>query len=163
MQDPDKLIFVGFISSCFGIKGEIIINSSTIPTTNIIKLPLLTNRNEKINIKLIRKNSKGELICRINSVTDRNEAELFVKTQIFCKRSSLPEIAEDEYYVEDLKGAEVLDIAGKHIGRIENIFDFGAGDIIEIKFINNKIEMFPFTKEHFPKITAQYIVFDYSR
>ncbi|MGI4776083.1 MAG: ribosome maturation factor RimM [Janthinobacterium lividum] len=161
MQNPDKLIFVGFISSCFGIKGEIIINSLTVPVTNICELPLFDDCGKKIDIKLVKRNSKGDLICRINNITDRNEAELLVKTRLFCKRSSLPEIVGDEYYVEDLKGINVVDNMGKHIGKIENIFNFGAGDILEIKFTNNKIEMFPFTKEYFSKISVQYVVFNY--
>ncbi|GIS05671.1 MAG: hypothetical protein CM15mP109_04270 [Candidatus Dadabacteria bacterium] len=33
------------------------------------------------------------------------------------------------------------------IGEIEAIYNFGAGDVIEIKLISGKIEMIPFTKD----------------
>ena len=36
---------------------------------------------------------------------------------------------------------------GDLIGEIEAIYNFGAGDVIEIKLICGKIEMIPFTKD----------------
>ena len=35
----------------------------------------------------------------------------------------------------------------KKFGIIEAIYNFGAGDILEIKLINNKTEMMPFNKD----------------
>ncbi|RYE05906.1 MAG: ribosome maturation factor RimM [Rickettsiaceae bacterium] len=162
MQELDKSILVGFISSCFGIKGEVIVNSLTVPVTNICKLPLFNQFDKIINIKFKRQNSKGQLICSISDITSRNEAELLLNTKLFCKRSNLPQIAnnDDEYYIEDLKGVRVIDNTGQNVGQVKNIFNFGAGDILEIEFLDQNLEMFPFDKQHFPKISAQYIVFN---
>ena len=52
-----------------------------------------------------------------------------------------------------------LDFLGKKIGIIIDVANFGAGDIIEIRFNNDTEEMFPFTKEFFPEIGKDYVVF----
>ena len=36
---------------------------------------------------------------------------------------------------------------GDLIGEIVAIYNFGAGDVIEIKLISGKVEMIPFTKD----------------
>ena len=38
-------------------------------------------------------------------------------------------------------------------------YNFGAGDIFEITFDDESIELFPFVKIYFPQITKDYVVF----
>lgn len=164
MQNIDKLIFVGFISSCSGIKGDVTIRSYTANPQDICKLPLFTQDNTKVNLKLIRQNSNGDLICKLNDISDRNIAETLVKQKLYCHRSCLPKIKADEFYIEDLKDLEVTNEAGDKIGIVLGIYNFGAGDIIEIKLEDNKTIMLPFDNNFFPLITAEHVVctkFDY--
>ena len=58
-----------------------------------------------------------------------------------------------------VKNLPVFDIGRKPIGAIKNVFNFGAGDIIEIEFNNGQIELFPFTLEVFPQVGKGYVVF----
>lgn len=156
----DKLILVGVISAAHGIKGQVIIRSFTAPQSNIEKLPIINEQGESLKIKIVKVKPSGMLICNIGNCSSRTEAERLVRSSIFCLRSNLPKIStEDEFYIEDLKGLKVLDNMGAHIGNITNIANYGAGDIIEIEFINDKkIEMFPFTKELFPTIAKDHVV-----
>lgn len=157
MQNRDKLICVGFISSCFGIKGEVIVKSFTDPITNICNLPLLDSKSNFLELKLVRQKS-NQLICSITDINDRSSAESLIKTKLFCKRTSLPELKSEEFYIEDLRGLAVINENEEHIGKIVNIFNFGAGDIIEIKFSNQEVRMLPFEKKYFPKISSSWIL-----
>lgn len=156
----DKLILVGVISAAHGIKGQVMIRSFTEPKSNIEKLPIVNQQGEALKIKIVKVKPSGMLICNIGNCCSRTEAEKLVHSSIFCLRSNLPKIlAEDEFYIEDLKGLKVLDSSGAHIGNISNVANYGAGDIIEIEFINDKkIEMFPFTKEFFPTVTKDHVI-----
>ena len=154
-----KLILVGKISSVHGIKGHVIIQSFTDPTSDICKLPLLDADNSIVQLKFYGTNTKHRLICSINDVIDRTSAEKLIGTELFCSKDYLPQIEDkNEFYVEILKNLTVVDQELKPIGVVKNFFNFGAGDIIEIQFTTGSKQLFPFTKTIFPEITDSYML-----
>lgn len=155
-----KLILVGIVVSAHGIKGEITVRSFTQPVINISQLPLVNLDNHQVSLKLVRQNANGNLVCKISNIVTRNQAETLVGSQLFCLRSSLPVPRTDEFYVEDLKNLVVFDVELQVIGKVSDIYNYGAGDIIEITFDSGIIELLPFTKELFPVITADYLIFN---
>ena len=58
---------------------------------------------------------------------------------------------EDEFYVEDLIGLNVLE-NGESIGIIKSVRDHGAGDLVEIEFSNGKTDYFAFSLANFPEV-----------
>ena len=156
----NKLIMVGVISSAHGILGQVVVKSFTQPPENIVNLPVFDQDQNAIKLKMIRLQPNGNLICKLENCHTRTEAENLIKKSLYCFRSSLPEILEEnEFYIEDLQGLKVIDPQGNHIGNITNVANYGGGDIIEVQFINNeKSEMLPFTKELFPEITKHHVV-----
>jgi 16S rRNA processing protein RimM len=158
MEKDDKLIFIGVIFAAHGIKGNVVIKSYTSPKENIFSFNIVNYKHEAIRLKKIRSNSNGSYICDLASCSDRNTAEALKGTRLFCLRSNLPEPPKDEYYFSDLKDMQVLNENSEKIGTVINVANFGAGDIIEVKFNDNTKEMIPFTKEIFPKIDKNYII-----
>ncbi|AAY61406.1 16S rRNA processing protein RimM [Rickettsia felis str. Pedreira] len=163
MNSLENLILVGVIKSCHGIKGHVILKSFTEPATKILERNLVNESGEDIHIKLISQNTKGELICTFNDIATRNEAENLKGYKLFCLRASLPKLEEDEFYIADLNHLPVLNQDHKEIGKIKNILNFGAGDIIEIEFLDQTTELLPFNKEFIPLITKDYVVLNYQR
>jgi len=158
MLKDTKLILVGVISAAHGIKGDIIVKSYTTPIENILDLKLFNDKNVNVLIKKIRIMARG-IICKYDNCHDRNQAEALIGTKLYCLRNELPKTDEEEFYFEDLKNLLVLDPNGKEIGIISGIFNFGAGDLIEVKFSNGSgTEIYPFTKEFFPEITKNHVV-----
>lgn len=170
MKSEEKSILVGLIASAHGIKGEAKIRSYTNPAGNICNLSLFTIDGMQIKLKSIKYNqTKNELICKLNSIDNRTDIEMLCGKRLFCLRSDLPElIDDDEFYIEDLKNLPVMDQQNQLIGSIKDVCNFGAGDLIEVGLINHndekttiKSEFFPFTKEFFPIITREYVVLAY--
>lgn len=160
MSIKEDLILVARVSSASGIQGNVVIKSLSSPKTNIIKMNLVDKLQNKVTIKLLRENSNGDLICKFNDISNRNDAEKLKNHKIFCARSHFPKLSDEEFYIEDLKGLLVVNNNLVSIGKIVNIFNFGAGDIVEIEFTNSKkVELFPFHKNYFPIITNDYAVF----
>ena len=155
----NKLILIGVISLAHGIKGEVIIKSFTSPPENIFNLKIEDRSGNDISINHVSKHKSGGFICTVSGCWARNQAEQLKKTALYCRRSNLPLLAEDEFYFEDLKGKIVKNDKDEEIGRIINVDNFGAGDIIEIKFNDNsRTEFFPFTDEFFPVIDKDYVL-----
>ena len=71
------------------------------------------------------------IIAKIDGVNDRNSAELLRGIELFINRDELPELKDGEYYQADLIGMRVVR-DGITIGRVDNIQNYGAGDIIEL-------------------------------
>ncbi len=158
MKEEDGLILVGVISAAHGIKGDVLVKSFTDPKENILSINILDKTHVPIKLKKVRVNSNGTLVCRFIGSNDRNAAEALSGTKLFCLRDHLPVTQQDEYYISDLKKLSVVNENGEKIGIIIDVANFGAGDIIEIRFNNDLEEMFPFTKEFFPEIGKDYIV-----
>jgi len=159
MSKEERLILVGVISAAHGIKGDVLIKSFTEVTTNLAKLPIINEQNEIVKLKLIRANTKDGIICRLAGCDDRNHAETLKGTKLYCLRKDLPIPTDEEFYIEDLRGLKVIDESGAPIGTVLEIANYGAGNILEIKFTDDSCEMLPFTKELFPIITKDHIVF----
>ena len=54
---------------------------------------------------------------------------------------------DETWYHSEIVGLSVETMKGNLVGEVKAIYNFGAGDIIEIKLISGKIEMIPFTKD----------------
>ena len=90
---------------------------------------------------------KENISVTFNEINDRTEAEKLKGQEIFIEKTQLKDLNEDEWYHQDLIGLKVETLEGKKLGIIKAIYNFGAGDILEIKLTNNKIEMIPFNKD----------------
>ena len=166
----NKKVLVAKVISAFGIKGEVKIVVFLEDYKNIEKYHLFDINNQTIKLCLSNKNkasigsnSVGDfiLIAKINDINDRNKAELIRGMEIFADRSNFKENKKNEFYIVDLVGLDVIRENIK-IGKVINVFNHGAGAIIEIEF-NSKnipkgyqnIENFPFKDEFFPKIDIE--------
>ena len=68
----------------------------------------------------------------------------------------LPQLEEEEFYHADLIGLDAKEISSqKVIGKVDAIYNFGAGDLIDIKFSDGGSEVLPFTKEYVPEINIK--------
>ncbi len=65
-------------------------------------------------------------------VTDRSQAEKLTNTKLFIDRSALPAADENEYYLADLIGLAAVDPAGRQVGTVSLVHDYGAGASFEI-------------------------------
>jgi len=95
-------------------------------------------------------NCKDGVICSINNITDRNIAQLLTGKKLFCLRNQLSEPRDEEFYISDLVRCRIFE-NGIETGVVSSVQNFGAGDIIEIKFIKES-DFFPFSKACFPEV-----------
>lgn len=150
----NKLICIGKIISAHGIRGQVKIHSYTeIPEEINNYSPLLGKdglKSYKVNIKSC---NNEILIANIDGINDRNAAEALKGEKLYTTRKSLPETEENEFYYEDLAGLKVLSKSGEEYGIVEEINNYGAGDIITIKLKNGKQEEYSLSRDIFPEIS----------
>ncbi len=153
-------VLMGVIGAAHGIKGQCRVKSyAEDPLALGDYGTLLAKDGRKFDISDIRP-SKNVVIVTFKQIRDRNHAEALNGVELYIDRTQLPDdvLEEDEFYVEDLVGMDVLDTDGTCIGRVSAMHDFGAGDMIEVAELTqegkpgSKTNMFPFTKAVVPHI-----------
>lgn len=155
MTAPAK-ICLGAIVGVHGIRGEVKVKSFTENEQNLTKYGLLSNQDgsRRFELKIVG-HSKELLRVKIKGVDDRNLAESLIGTGLYIERNLLPELPEEEFYHSDLIGLMALTSGGEKVGTVNALYNFGAGDLIEIKTADNRLEMLPFTKAYVPTVNLK--------
>ena len=153
----DKKICLGKIVGVHGIRGEVKVKSYTELDKDLGSYGDLEDKNstQKFTLK-VTGHSKDLLRVKIKGVDDRNKAETLIGTELYANRDVLPEVqTEDVFYEADLVGIEVLDEQKNKVAKVIGFYNFGAGDILEIKLTNGKTEMLPFSKAYVPDVNLE--------
>lgn len=147
------LVAIGVITGAHGIRGQVKLRSFTSDPYDIATYaPLLNASGTKQYDVQVDGETKQGLIATIKGIKDRNAAELMKGTELFIDKNKLPEPSEEEFYYDQLIGLDVRDAAGASLGRVAALYNFGAGDILEVKLTAGHKEMYPFTKQSFPQV-----------
>ncbi|WP_455222843.1 ribosome maturation factor RimM [Kaarinaea lacus] len=137
-QTP-QFVVVGKISSAFGVKGWLKINSFTEPVTNILQFKpwyLQTRQTHQPwkSVKVIEGRAHGkQVVVQLEGVNDRNQAELMRGLDIAVKRDQLPETHDNEFYWVDLEGLKVVNQEGIELGVVESLMETGANDVLVVR------------------------------
>jgi 16S rRNA processing protein RimM len=147
-------LLLGKFGAAQGLKGEIRLQSYTADPFAIGSYGALTSEDgRKFEITHLR-SGKNILIARIKNITDRTTAEQLTNLTLYIDRALLGEIQEeDEYFHADLVGLNVETNEGTQLGKVLALFNFGAGDMLEIRPVDGgKSVMLAFTKAAVPEI-----------
>ena len=97
--------------------------------------------------------AKDFLVARLKGVTDRAAAERLCNTDLFVPRERLPVPGPEEFYHADLIGLRAEDTAGRTVGSVVAVHNFGAGDILEIApAAGSNTVMLPFSTAVVPSV-----------
>ena len=76
---------------------------------------------------------KQNLICAVEDIKTRNEAEKLKNLTLFVKRENLPLLNDDEFYQRDLLNFEVYNLERHNLGFVTSFNDFGGGLLVEVE------------------------------
>jgi len=156
-------VLVGAIAGAHGVRGQLRIKSFTDDPAAVAAYGPVSDESGQRTFKLIIVGkSKGGVIARIDGVADRTAAEALRGLRLYVQRDALPPPKPDEYYRVDLIGLTVERADGSVYGRITNVEDYGAGDILEIELPDGATELLPFTDRIVPTVdlAARRVVVD---
>ena len=149
-------VCLGAVTGAHGVRGLVKVKTFTEVAEDIASYGPGENEAGDRQFTLELKGSaKGQLIVSIKGVGDRNAAEAMRGTRFYVARASLPEVEEGEFYHADLIGLRVEDPSGTEIGTVSGLYNFGAGDLIEVRTEEGREELMPFTKEVVPLVDLE--------
>lgn len=127
----DRPVTLAAISGAHGVTGEVRLKLFGEGVAALKRYRAFND--SKLTVEKLKDDGKGGAIARFAEVTDRTAAEKLRGTALTVPRSSLPPLAEGEYYHADLLGLPAVSTSGEALGRVIAIENFGAGDVLEIE------------------------------
>lgn len=127
---------VGVITSTHGIRGEV----KVFPTTDdpnrfksLKKLVLDTGKTylplEIEGVKFF----KQFVILKFKGIDNINDIEKYKKMPLLVSREDAVELEENEYFMADMIGMEVVTEDGKRFGELKDIMETGANDVYVVE------------------------------
>lgn len=126
------MLQVGAITSTHGLQGEV----KVFPTTDDpkrysqLKEVWLDTGKEMLELEIQRvKYFKQFVIVKFKGIDRIEDVERYVKKSLYVTRENAVELEEDEYFIADLIGLNVIDEDGKKLGTLSDVLATGANDV----------------------------------
>jgi len=141
-------VLMGIIGAAQGLRGEVRVKPYTETPLALSEYGTLYGPDGRAFEILDIRQAKDMAVIRFRGINDRTEAERLTGTELYVERDALDdeELDEEEYFYADLEGLEARDADGNSYGVISAIFDFGAGDILELTQAGKRAQLIPFTE-----------------
>jgi len=143
VDDPSELIAFGTLGRPHGLRGELSLrpfNQGGLDEgTDLteLELPLevaAVQKGARRTLSLEKARPAGDYwLVSFAGVTDRDAAALLTNAELWIPRETLPPLDDNEVYVEDLLGCQVVDEQGREHGTVEGSFWNGAQDVLMVK------------------------------
>ena len=132
--DTTRRILLGRVHGAFGVRGEIKLESFTVPPSSILDYQPWTlsdarGQDSTLDGVRARVSPKG-LVATFPGIEDREAAEALKGVEVYVERARLPPPAAGEYYWIDLEGLRVLNLDGVDFGQVSHLFSTGANDVL---------------------------------
>jgi len=144
-------VVVGSIGAPHGVRGWVRVNSFTEPADNLFSYQLLleAGNDNWQPIKVEKMQPHGNVfVAKLANVDDRDQAALITNAKIAVQREDLPELANDEFYWNDLMGLTVYNQDDIKLGQVVDFFATGANDVIVVRGESGE-HLIPYVPEMF--------------
>ena len=134
--ESSSLIELGVVGAPFGVRGWVKLRSFTEPPER-----LLQHRSVQLHVGgswLAYKieasgRSGGQLTAKLNGVNDRDQAGVLRGAQIGVPRAELPQRDDKDFYRADLIGCEVVNLAGRYLGKVQHFVETPAQVLMVVR------------------------------
>lgn len=132
----EDMFQVGIITSPHGVRGEVKVFPTTDDNNRFKKLKecYIEYKNELMPVKAKGcKFFKNMVILKFEDFDNMNDVEKFRQCKILVDREHAVSLDEDEFFVADLLGMQVVDEDMNPLGELSDVIETGANDVYVIK------------------------------
>jgi 16S rRNA processing protein RimM len=134
--ESSSLIELGVVGAPFGVRGWVKLRSFTDPPDR-----LLQHRSVQLRVggswvayKIEASGrSGGQLTAKLSGVNDRDQAGVLRGAQIGVPRAELPQRDAKDFYRADLIGCEVVNLAGRYLGKVQHFVETPAQVLMVVR------------------------------
>ena len=150
----DERVCVGVVTGVHGLKGLVRVKPFTETPEAVAAYGAVEveDGSRRLELEVANRTGKGQVAVRVVGINDRAAAEALKGQRLYVRREHLPVPETDEFYHADLIGLSVERTTGVMVGTIRGVYDFGAGNVLEIVDEAGALTMVPFTRDAVPEI-----------
>ena len=145
----EDLLKVGVITTTHGVRGEVKVFPTTDPERFLdLEYVILDAGREmkKLEIRNV-KFFKNLVILKFDGIDNINDIEMYKGRDLWVPREEAQELDEDEYYIGDLIGMEVVLEGNTHFGTLKDVMETGANDVYVVELPDHQEVLLPAIKE----------------
>lgn len=151
----EDMIPIGIVIKPHGLRGEVKVKTHADPKIlgnleDVMLYDPKTKNTVRTSIEGIRPSGEGFIVL-FNGFDSIGIAEKIRGYQISIKKDLLPPLGDGEYYFFQLLGCFVYDENSQLLGKVDDIIETGANDVIVIKRkqadLSTKEELIPMIKD----------------
>lgn len=148
MTKLENPVLMATIGGAQGLRGEVRARAFTSDPTALGDYGNLHSLDGRTFEVLEIREAKNVVVVRFRGINDRDAAEALNGLELYIERDNLPddELEDDEFFYADLEGLEAVDDKGMGYGTVSGIYDFGAGDLLELKGPGKRPVLIPFSE-----------------
>ncbi|MCL7489640.1 MAG: ribosome maturation factor RimM [Desulfobulbaceae bacterium] len=159
-----EFVLLGKITKPHGIRGEVKVYPFSGQPENFLNykniLLGMEDSEERIPYRIDKARIQGKMVLlQLRDCTTRNEAESLVGRQVWLRRSDLPAPEEDEFYLLELEGKNVVTIDGQELGRVTGVLATAGHDILTVTGMRHEY-LIPVEKSFIVRIDDKEVVLD---
>lgn len=146
----EDMLRVGVISSTHGVRGEV----KVFPTTDDparfedLKTVFLDTGREKLELEITGvKFFKNMVILKFKGYDNINDIEKYLGKDLWITREQAVPLGEDENFVGDLIGLQVVTDEGETLGTMKDVMFTGANDVYVVEREDKKELLLPAIKD----------------
>ena len=139
------LMIVGRVRKAHGIRGELLVE----PITDAPDAVFVSGRRlfagtatgdpspdgQELHITAVRQHMESVRLT-ITEVRDRSAAELWRGRFLLAPQDELPPPADDEVYLHELPGMQVVHVDGRALGEVVDTYDLPQGMMLDVRPVN---------------------------
>jgi len=146
----EQLLQVGVITQTHGVHGEVKVFPTTDDPERFLDLEYVfldTGREKKkLTIQSV-KFFKQFVILKFKGINNINDIERYKRCALLVDRENAVELEDDEYFIADMIGMDVLTEDGEIFGTLKDVIETGANDVYVINSKKNGEVLIPAIKE----------------
>lgn len=151
----EDMLKVGVITSTHGVRGEVKVFPTTDDPARFKKLKkvMLDTGKETISLEIQEvRYFKQLVILKFKGIDNINDIEKYKKCSLLVLREDAVPLEEDEYFIADMIGMEVVTEDGESFGTLKDVLQTGANDVYVVTDIRGEEVLLPAIKECILKV-----------
>lgn len=135
MTDTEDFLLIGTIVAPFGVRGQVKVKAFTDRPDHIarnVRTILVGESRTEHTLRRLIEHKPGVLIADIHGVTSREAAEELRGEEVYIRAADAAPLDPDEYFIHDLIGLAAETEDGQAIGKVRDVMETGAGNILVI-------------------------------
>lgn len=139
--DSDSLLLVGTCGPPHGVRGEVKVIPETDDPERLAALDRVfvgadAERARERTVEALRfqPTKRGVVaLVRFSGIDDRDQAEFLRGQSVFAAEADLPALEEDDVFLHDLLGLDVVTDDGTEVGTVGDVMTGGAQNLLVVR------------------------------